>query len=190
VAPQNVAAHLELGQLYAETQEYENAIKEFNTVLELEPDNLFSRIYLGRIYTTLKDYDHAAKEFNTILNRNPNNFYAHINLGKMYVEMKDYDHAIAEFKKVIELNPKDYMSYFILGELLSDKKGKPQEAISCLSKGLSLNPNHFDSQVRLGNLYLKTGKIRNAIPHLELALRLNPKAPGLKEKIADLKKRL
>lgn len=189
IDPSNVSAHLELGQLCAETNEKEKAIREFKTVRRLDPGNLFSQIYLGRLYTSLKDYDNAAKEYYDILDRDPDNIYAHINLGKMYAEMQDFKNAIKMFRKVHELNPRDATACFMLGELLSKSGDPTEEAISILKEGLTIKPNYFDGRILLGNLFLKTGDLDHAIQQFEIALKLNPNAPDLAKKIADLKKR-
>lgn len=190
IDPKNVSAHLELAELCVKTNDNANAIKEFKTVLELEPTNLYSQIYLGRIYTSLRDFDNATKEFTTILKRDPNNTYAHINMGKMYMAMEDYDQAIFEFKRVLELNPKDAVACFLLSQIFDEKKKNTEEAIFYLEKGLKINPTYFDGRIRLGNLHLKKGEVTRAIEQLKMAFRLNSKAPGLKEKIEELKKRL
>jgi len=191
IDPKNISAHIELGQLYADMKDYQSAAEKFKTVLELAPDNRFSRIYLGRSYTEMEDFTNAERTFRSILINNPNDVAAHMNLGIMYTKAKRFDNAISELRTVLTLNSKDAESRacFMLGTLLFDQKGATQEAISVYKRGLSLDPGNFNGHIYLGNLYQKTGNLGNAIIEFELALKLNPAAPNLKEKINDLKRR-
>ena len=59
LAPQSYEAHEDLGLLYMERCEYENAIKEFETALQFCNEHGDPYLYLASIYYSLGQYDEA-----------------------------------------------------------------------------------------------------------------------------------
>ncbi len=188
--PDDAEGFNELGKFYLDRRDFEKAKESFRKALEKEPDNKIAQLSLGRTYTEIKDYKNASRIFMDMIRDDPNNIFAHINLGRIYTETEKYDNAITEFKTVILLNPNEANAYFMLGELHTKHNENYREAIANLKKGLTINPVYFNARILLGNLYLRVGNIENAVDEFEFALRLDPTAPDLRNKIQELKKRI
>lgn len=103
-------------------QNFDVALKAFQTLLELDPENVRILQTLGDIYLQKKNYEKALEIFNQLKQANPNDLPSQIRVGLLYYELKEVDKAIEEFLSVQKRFPKsDRMNYF-LGLLYLEKK--------------------------------------------------------------------
>lgn len=100
----------------------ENAIKNFQKAIELNPNHAEAYAKLGLIWYRYKeDYNTAIKYYLKAIEVNPNLAEAHFNLGNAYWQksinkMAVYSaNAIKCYLKVIELNPNHAEAYSNLG---------------------------------------------------------------------------
>jgi len=105
VDPKNKFAWNNLGLIYLQTRENEQAIGCFQKQIEVNPYDEFAYNNLGRAYWAERKYDDAVKAFNKQLDNNPLDKFAHANLGQMYDEWHKYDLAAPELEKAASLVP-------------------------------------------------------------------------------------
>ncbi len=105
VDPKNKFAWNNLGLIYLQMRESDQAIAAFQKQLEVNPYDEFAYNNLGRVYWNDRKYDDAVKAFNKQLENNPLDKFSHANLGVMYAEWHKYDLAAAELEKAVSLNP-------------------------------------------------------------------------------------
>ena len=63
--------------------------------------------------------------------------------------------------------------------LKAQKEGKNLEAIKFFEKIIKVEPNHFETNFFLGNLYIQNDNFKHAIKFLSKAQSLNPKIPDI-----------
>jgi tetratricopeptide (TPR) repeat protein len=105
VDPKNKFAWNNLGLIYLQMRQSDQAIAAFQKQLEVNPYDEFAYNNLGRVYWNDRKYDDAVKSFNKQLENNPLDKFAHANLGVMYAEWHKYDLAVAELEKAASLSP-------------------------------------------------------------------------------------
>jgi tetratricopeptide (TPR) repeat protein len=105
VDPKNKFAWNNLGLIYLQMRESDQAIAAFQKQLEVNPYDEFAWNNLGRVYWNDRKYDDAVKAFNKQLENNPLDRFAHANLGQMYAEWHKYDLAVAELEKAVAVTP-------------------------------------------------------------------------------------
>jgi tetratricopeptide (TPR) repeat protein len=105
VDPKNKVAWNNLGLIYFNIREDDQAIAAFQKQLEVNPYDEFAYNNLGRVYWNERKYDDAVKAFNKQLENNPLDKFAHANLGVMYAEWHKYDLAVPELEKAASLTP-------------------------------------------------------------------------------------
>ena len=105
VDPKNKVAWNNLGLIYFNLREDDQAIAAFQKQLEVNPYDEFAYNNLGRVYWNERKYDDAVKAFNKQLENNPLDKFAHANLGTMYAEWHKYDLAVPELEKAASLTP-------------------------------------------------------------------------------------
>ncbi len=105
VDPKNKFAWNNLGLIYLQTRQNDQAVAAFQKQIEVNPYDEFAYNNLGRVYWQERKYDDAIKAFNKQLENNPLDKFAHANLGGMYAEWHKYDLAAPELEKAASLNP-------------------------------------------------------------------------------------
>ncbi len=105
VDPKNKYAWNNLGLIYLQTRQDDQAIAAFQKQIEVNPYDEYAYNNLGRVYWQERKYDEAVKSFNKQLENNPLDKFAHANLGQMYEEWHKYDLAAPELEKASSLSP-------------------------------------------------------------------------------------
>jgi Flp pilus assembly protein TadD len=105
VEPKNKYAWNNLGLIYLQTRQNDQAATAFHKQIEVNPYDEYAYNNLGRVYWQERKYDDAAKAFNKQLENNPLDKFAHANLGAMYAEWHKYDLAAPELEKAASLTP-------------------------------------------------------------------------------------
>ena len=194
--------YFRLGLIQKEQNQIESAIRNFETVLLLDPiqeeahfrlaELLFERLkneYPQQLEATalinrqlqdkvtsnldLDDTNRIIQLYQEGLRVNPKDHRAHHNLG--FVQMLSGQHQAAEksFKKAIDLDSNHSPSYSKLGDIFSDRNDIEQ-AIHYYQEGLRVQPNDFITRANLGIALMNKGEIEAAISELRIAIALNP----------------
>ncbi len=81
------------------------------------------------------------------------------------------------------INPRDVNAYVTCAFFLADFAGRPKEALAFLDEGIRNNPNDFEMQEAVGQLYFEKWKnCDRAIPCLEKAISLGKQLPTRDQK--------
>jgi tetratricopeptide (TPR) repeat protein len=93
------------GLVYFTLSEYDKAISDFTTAIQLEPRD--TRVYTNRglTYRMLKRYDDSLKDFNKSIHLNPlwpDTFYGR---SLTYYDLGDIQHALEDCDRAIGLKP-------------------------------------------------------------------------------------
>jgi tetratricopeptide (TPR) repeat protein len=75
-----ILAHTRLGEIYAKTKAFDNARREFETVLVIEPENTIAIVGLGNVAWLLDDLVSAEKYYEMALLLYPDHTIASKNL--------------------------------------------------------------------------------------------------------------
>lgn len=97
-----------LGLVYSQTGEYQEAEKEFKNAVYLDTKHFKTYHNLGLLYFSQEDYDSAIEQWNKILEIEPNfpNKYVVLNnLGIVYQKKQMPDKALEYFLRALELVP-------------------------------------------------------------------------------------
>ncbi|MFH1226402.1 MAG: tetratricopeptide repeat protein [Planctomycetota bacterium] len=164
----------------------EDAIPDFNKVLELDPNSDIGYFAKGSIEDNQKDYNKAISSYNKAIELNPNYAEAHNNRGLVYYNKavresrqggntyrELLEQAIKDYAKAIELNPNLEYAYNNRGEAYLNK-GELDRAIQDYDKAIELNPNDAKTYSNRGNAYDDKDQIEQAIKDFDKAIELNP----------------
>ena len=95
----------EKGKINYNSQNYDDALVSFDTILKQDENNRNALYYKGLILIQNNDLILAMKQFETILNQNPQDIKALENKGQILLEWKRYDQAITTYEKILEFDP-------------------------------------------------------------------------------------
>ena len=174
--PGNHQAVLLLGDCYLRMGQNKDVIQLLQPEKKKSPDDLAIAYMLGTALLRDKQRDEGAAVIDRIL-RNGDSAESHLLLGMTKFEAMEYPAAIADLTKAAEINPNlpDVYSYLGQAQMAS---GDMKAARDAFEKELAINPNDFESNVRLAVLLKQDGNYEHAHQLLDRALLVRPKDPG------------
>ena len=106
--------------------QYEQAVNNFQTSINLDPNYDTARLYLATAYSyqvipnldspeNLKTAQKALDGFNAVLAKDPNDLNALKQVASIHRNIKQYDQAKADEQKIISLDPKDAQADYTIG---------------------------------------------------------------------------
>jgi len=138
IDPKNKFAWNNLGLVYLQMRQDDQAITAFQKQIEINPYDEFAYNNLGRTYWNDRKYDDAVKAFNKQLENNPLDKFAHANLGQMYAEWHKYDLAAAELEKAASLTPDSGELQVSLGDAYLNL-GQDDKALAAFDHAVELS---------------------------------------------------
>jgi len=97
--------YIERGLSCYQKGDYNEAIKQFQEALKLNPGKAEIHYNLGLTYQAKGLLNEAVEEYRKALEINPEDAETHNNLGIVYYNQGSYRKAIEEFKLALSINP-------------------------------------------------------------------------------------
>jgi Flp pilus assembly protein TadD len=142
----------------------EEALKDFDRVIDLNPYYHVAYFYRaaifekkGEIDRAIEDYNTAIEEFRIASGMDPRDYEIYTRLGVLYGKSNSLGKAIESFNKAIEINPGYPLAYGNRGHAYS-LAGDIERAIEDLSRAIALDNGYVKAYVNRGNLYLTSGR--------------------------------
>ena len=173
--PQDRDVYLELGNMDTRLRRYQEASDAFDQAEKLSTtpeERILLSYYRGENFDRQKNEAAAEQQFRSILATDPNNSMALNYLGFMFADRGVHlDESLTLLKKAVELDPQNgaYLdsigwAYFKLGQYQPAEQNL-QQAVLRLPQDPSLHDH-------LGQIYEKTGRLKQAAAQWEIALKL------------------
>lgn len=172
-APNSYFAHFSLGALLDSQGRLNDAEREFQIAIRLNPSHVEAHNDLGIIYDEQGRLEEALKEYQIVLNLAPGNAKAHNNLGILYEKRGYLDAAQKEYVAVLRLDPVNINALTNLA-LLFRKLDRPADAAKALQDAISNNQNDPVLHNALGSIYLGQMRLDEAAGEFYAALKINP----------------
>jgi Tfp pilus assembly protein PilF len=165
--------YITLSQMYSRVKDWPQAETSINKALTLstkQEDKDYAIFVAGSIYERQKKYDLAEEEFHKVIVSDPKHAQALNYLGYMLADRGTrLDEALGYIRRAIALEPQNgaYLDslgwvYFRLGNY-----DLAEENLRRASEKIGTDPT---VQAHLGDLYQKTGRLKQATTHWQRAL--------------------
>lgn len=161
------------GYILCMQEKYDEAIKAFDTALEINPKYANSWVLKGYALGKQGKYDEAIKACNIAIGINPNLTPAWFTKGNLLCQEGRYDEAIKACDKAIETNPKSNGAWGTKATALG-KQSKYDEAIKCLDEVIKLDPKDSMAWNNKAALFIDQRKYDEALKCSDQAIKLNP----------------
>jgi len=162
---------------------YDNAVKYFQTAVQLDPDLTTAEIYLATAYSQQfvpggrgeeneKNAQLAIQTFEDVLKRDPNNVNAIAGLASIYQNLVQLQKSHDYYMKYAQLDSNNPIPFYAIGSLdwaiVYDKNGPPpeeeqgkliDEGLANLDKALALNPDYDDAMTYKNLLYREKARL-------------------------------
>jgi cytochrome c-type biogenesis protein CcmH/NrfG len=104
--PKNLAAWVELGNLYFESDQPKEAIDAYSRYLTIKPDNADVRTDMGIMFRSLGQFDRAIEEFKKASKSDPKHANSRYNIGIVLLHDKqDIKGAIKAWEEYLKVDP-------------------------------------------------------------------------------------
>ena len=183
--PKSPGIYSERGWISFEQGSYEESEEDFKRVVALIPKDAFAHINLAWSLVrqeTNTSLDNATRLCRKALKLEPNLAEAFGCLGNIAFKRGRIREAEAYFLRSIQVNARRGY-YADLGALLI-KMGRYDEAKLKLDEALKNNPDDAYAHLEMGDLYLQTEKVKEAIREFRLAAIIDPQNPDSSKAMA------
>lgn len=147
--------NFEKAEGYLKKGNYNQAIKEFEIVLEKWPDDPSCYNKLGICYASLRDFVKAKMYLKKALALDPKYPEPYNNLGNICLEEKDYEKSIELYKKAVELNP-DYAAAYSNMGLAYKRTKRINEAVEHFKRAAEIDRKAPISEIKEIRIKTKT----------------------------------
>jgi adenylate cyclase len=142
--------------------------------LSLEESNAGAHALLGTVYTWEGQHDLAINELKRAIELNPNDASSHYTLGWVMLYSGRVDGAIHSIETALRFDP-NISQYDLMRLGLSYYlKGRYDDSISTLKRGLAQAPDFVFIHIALAAAYAQSGRTEDAAREAQTVLRLHP----------------
>jgi tetratricopeptide (TPR) repeat protein len=176
--PKNSEARLLLGEALLQTDENDEARKQLEAAVALEP-NYKNGLALATAYLALSNTKDATRVFNEMIRAFGDKAAIHLDIGRALAEAGYPDLAIPEFDKAISKDPTLPEAHYCLGAsyLLSQGDEGFPKAAKEFHRELDLHPKDYFSLSQLGYIAFSQHRLQEAEIDLRRAAALDPLNP-------------
>jgi tetratricopeptide (TPR) repeat protein len=143
--PDSWRVHRALGEIDAESKQWESALAEYRKAIEKQPKDPDLYEALGDAYQHLSRLEDATGAYQAELKINPTSATALYNLGRIQVLSGDAARGVSLLRQAVEQHAQPAPADYYLGIGLA-QTGHPAEAATSLEKCLAENPSDFIRQ--------------------------------------------
>lgn len=173
VDPKDENSKMELAVILTKRGQFDNAIREFETLLYQDPDNLRLLTYLGIAYFEAKRYSESERYLIQALKKakkgSVESVEAHNYLAKSYYQLKQPKKSIEHFQAACAVRP-DVDCFKGLAQMYFES-GQWDNCIVELAKVLQIQKNDPDVYGTLAVALMQKGDYEKALPLLREGLK-------------------
>jgi tetratricopeptide (TPR) repeat protein len=202
IYPNDIDAHRLLGRIYLRQLSdaanavsssspsgnvLDQAIAEFEKIVNLQPRSVEDRMVLGQLYTVKHLPKKAEEQFQTAQAIEPDSEEVILNLARLYAESGDIAHAV----KVIEAVPVSDRSpkmEVALGAAYDQMK-QPKDAIAAYQRAADMDPGDAHTLDALGQALLNNNQLDEALKEFKLLAEADPENTAPLVNIAEIQRR-
>ncbi len=127
------------GLAKSKLREYEQAIKDYTRVIELNPSHALAYNNRGFAWIHLRNYVGALRDLDKAIHLNPKEAMFYDSRGSLNVKNGEFEKSISDYDKAISLDKNFATAYFNRG-VAKKKLKKEKEAEKDFKKAIDLNP--------------------------------------------------
>jgi tetratricopeptide (TPR) repeat protein len=132
--------HFFLGNAYFAIEQYDSAVVQYATAIEIDEKYAKAYVNMGTAYDTKGDFRRARDAYEKALAINPNDVLAYCHLGFNYYSNHEPDRAMELYAKALEIDPNSAQAHYNLGLAFANAKIF-KEALLEWNKVIELDPD-------------------------------------------------
>ncbi len=187
--PRDVRVHTVLGTALASLGNHEEALAEYQLALQIDPDYEPAQRNMGSTLVAQGRPDEALAHFRAMVERRPTDFTARRLLALTLTSQGRTGDAVAEHRAIIATagtaSPAAAVAHRDLGDLFLDDENLPG-AIDEYRQAVAARPDDPEAHFGLGFASALSGRVADAVEHMERAVALAPEWPDALSQLAWL----
>lgn len=161
------------GHLYGD-----RALEIMQQLVKVAPKSPWKRMALAEALEGEKRYDLAIIQYRKLIAIDPNMPDVHYRLGRALllnsVDSREAQNAaLSELRQALAANPRNAAAAYEIGQVYR-RRGDVQQAAKYFSLALKISPYRQETQMALARALIALRKPGEALPHLRVAVRLDP----------------
>jgi len=163
--PVNPVVFQNLGSLYFQQQNWQNAIDNYSYYLKQSPNDTLSLHNRAQSAEKLKNYTLASQDYTQLAKLSPDNFSYQYGKANSLAKTENFQEALNATNAALTLSPLNPELVLIRAQLNKTKKDTAQ-LIQDLESLLKIKPEQWNIKLELAQLYLNTGENTAALYQL------------------------
>lgn len=168
----NSLSHYLSSMVYHRRGDNEQAIKELEETVKIDPEAITPLIRIVRLYLMTEKYEEALACIDRVIEKDKTIPSLYLIRGELCHRLGRIDEAVEAFQRAIEINPEDVLGYSALLELQEDTNDLVA-AIDIYRRMIEKRPNSALLHYQLGLTYARIKNNALAIDELEKALQFD-----------------
>jgi len=161
------------GACYASLGKLNDAVKNYEQALSINPNYYKAHFNLGNTYEELQQFNAAVLSYKNALSIEPQYAEAHNNLGNVLKYLNQIDASIKSFRSAIAYKHDYLEAYYSLASTYQEL-GDLDNAVKSYEAILTFKPNFVEIYNNLGLIFKELGQTDNTIEYLEKAIQIDP----------------
>lgn len=170
--PENPRAHHNLGLALLAEGRRDEAARQFEHAIRLQPTHAFAHFQLGVLAMNDGAMPKAAEHFAAALHADPHYVDARVNLGHVLARSGQAEEAIAHYRAALAEQPAADIRISLAAVLT--QLGRLDEAVPLLQQAMESAPDLPEVHYQWARLCERAGAVKEAEAALHTALRLRP----------------
>lgn len=169
----DVVTCFEIGKIYSNLKNYEEAIKFYKKALIINPEEIGLNLSIGLSYSEMGDFNNALFHYEQILKHNEDSEKflkikagAYLNIANINYFNNNFDKSIELLEEAISILPGYLDVYVNLGNCYN-YKNETEKAIYYFKKALEVDNNDLDARYNLAFTQLSIGDFKNGFANYE-----------------------
>jgi len=163
--------HVYRGCTYGNNGQYEQAVREFERAIELNPSAPLPYFWRGLARERLGDHLQALVDYRRAVALDPERAEFYAGRGDAYRRLGDLQVAVQEYEKAIDRDPNLALAYHNRG-VTFEASGDYRQALADFDKAIELQPDKAEPHLGRGAAYERVGEYDAAADEYELVLTL------------------
>lgn len=164
-----------LGEIRFQLGDAPGAESALRSALRAKPNSAAAHSNLGNLFSAENRFEESKYQFESALHYQPGDASIHLSYGRALARARRYADATTQFEKGLHEDPNNAELHHSLG-LVFDSQGDPTRAIQEYREAVRLRPSYPLANLSLGFALMRSGKMTEAIPYLNVAAG-SPEAP-------------
>lgn len=154
-------------------ENFVNAYRICNNILNMDPDNLVARLLRGRCAIESENYEVAYEDLDLVLSVKRDDSTLLMLHGKAALEIGELEKALEDLDKVVDKQPNNPEVWLLRGMVYMEME-KHKRAIKDFNMAIKINLDDPEAYLNRGNAYIELKEYEKAVEEYTKAIKIEP----------------